>query len=225
MSKVLGSAPGDAQVQQLLLRRADEGLVAGDGTVREILDALPAAVYVTDSAGQITYYNEAAATLWGHRPEIGKSQWCGSWKLYRADGMPLAHDQYPVATSLREMRAAPGAELIAERPDGSRIVFMPYSTLLYDASGALIGAVNMLVDLTDHKRAEANAQQLASIVEFSNDAIIGEDLDGVITSWNRGAERIYGYTAQEVIGKPVTILIPPEFRDEEPKISGTHPAR
>ena len=161
VSKALGSAsPIDDQQAEHPFRRAAEGLAAGDGPFRDILDALPVAVYITDSTGNITYYNEAAATLWGYRPEIGNSQWCGSWKLYTADGTPLAHDQCPMATTLRDRRVTRGAELIAERPDGSRVPFMPLPRLLYDASGALIGAVNMLVDLTGHKRAEEYAQRL-----------------------------------------------------------------
>ena len=80
-------------------------------------------------------------------------------------------------------------------------------------------------DLIERSRTEAalreSNEQLrwpASIVECSGDAIISKTLDGVITSWNKGAERIFGYTAKEVIGKPVTILIPPERHDEEPAI-------
>ena len=85
-------------------------------------------------------------------------------------------------------------------------------------SGILIGAVNMLIDISDRKRADVDAQRLASIVESSDDAIISKDLDGIITSWNCGAERLFGYTAEEVIGKPVTILIPEDRMNEEPEI-------
>lgn len=109
-------------------------------------------------------------------------------------------------------------EAVAERPDGTLVHFVPYPTQLYDASGVLIGAVNMLVDISDRKRAHAHAQRLASIVESSDDAIVSKDLNGIITSWNRGAERLFGYMGEEVIGKPVTILIPSDRMDEEPEI-------
>jgi len=121
---------------------------------RELLDALPAAVYTTDAAGRITYYNDAAATLWGHRPPLGSSEWCGSWKLFWPDGTPLRHDECPMALALKENRAVRGMEASAERPDGTRVPFIPYPSPIHDETGKLIGAVNMLVDITDRKRAE-----------------------------------------------------------------------
>ena len=81
-----------------------------------------------------------------------------------------------------------------------------------------VGAVNMLVDITERKRAEEATQRLASIVNTSDDAIISKDLDGIISSWNKGAERIFGYMAEEIIGKSIKVLIPPEYHDEEDTI-------
>jgi PAS domain S-box-containing protein len=130
----------------------------------------------------------------------------------------MAHHQCPMAVALREKREIRGVEAMAERPDGSFVQFMPYPTPLFDSTGVLIGAVNMLVDISDRKRADIHAQQLASIVETSNDAIVSKDLNGIITSWNGGAERLFGYTAAEVLGKPVTLLIPPDRHSEEPEI-------
>jgi PAS domain S-box-containing protein len=100
------------------------------------------------------------------------------------------------------------------------VPIVPYPTPLYDAAGELIGAINMLVDITDRKRAEQSARRLAAVVEFSDDAILTKDLDGVITSWNRGAERLFGYKAAETIGRPITILIPHDRLDEEREIIG-----
>jgi len=188
----------------------------------ELLQALPVAVYTTDAAGHITFYNEAAADLWGVRPELGKSEFCGSWKLYWPDGTPLPHHECPMALALKEKRPIRGMEAIAERPDGTRVPFIPYPTPLFNASGALTGAVNTLVDITDRYQAEQRIREsetryrgIAAIVESSEDAVLTKNLDGVITSWNHGARRLFGYTAEEVIGKPVTILIPQERLDEE----------
>jgi PAS domain S-box-containing protein len=190
----------------------------GDGYYRKVLDGLPAAIYTTDASGRITYYNEAAAILWGHRPEIGKSEWCGSWKLFWPDGRALPHGECPMAMAIKEKKQNRGMEAVAERPDGSRVPFIPYPTPLFDDDGELIGAVNMLVDISERKRAEEVAQRLAAVVECSDDAILTKDLNGIIATWNKGAERIFGYTADEIVGKPVLLLIPPEQQDEEPVI-------
>jgi PAS domain S-box-containing protein len=200
------------------MARAAGPLIEGDEFFRAVVDALPAAIYTTDPSGRITYYNEAAAALWGCRPELGKSEWCGSWRLFWPDGRVLPHDQCPMAIAVRELQAIRGMEAVAERPDGTRVPFLPFPVPIFNTSGVLIGAVNMLVDITERKRAEEATQRLASIVDSSDDAIISKDLDGIITSWNKGAERIFGYVAEEVIGKPVTILIPQDRQDEEPFI-------
>jgi two-component system, chemotaxis family, CheB/CheR fusion protein len=182
---------------------------------RMMIEAVPAAIYATDADGRITFYNNAAAELWGVRPEIGKSEFCGSWKLYWPDGTRLPHNECPMAMALRERRPVLGLEAVAERPDGTRVPFQPYPTPLFDNDGKLIGAVNMLVELTERKDAEHTAQRLAAIVESSDDAIIGIDLEGVITNWNRGAERLFGYAPREVVGNPVTMLLPEDRQDEE----------
>ena len=81
--------------------------------------------------------------------------------------------------------------------------------------GSIREWVGMNIDITARKQGEEARARLAAIVESSADAIIGKDLNGIITSWNQGAEGLFGYTAQEVVGKPVTILIPQERADEE----------
>ena len=209
----MGAGFGDA-----VARARPQSLGIGGIRLEDVIRALPAAIYTTDANGRITFYNEAAAELWGCRPEIGKSEFCGSWKLYWPDGSPLPHGECPMAVALKEQRVVRGMEAVAERPDGTLVHFVPYPTPLFDDSGILVGAVNMLIDITDRKRAKAVAQRLASIVESSDDAIISKDLDGIITSWNGGAERLFGYSKEEVIGKPVTILIPADRLHEEPEI-------
>ncbi|HEV2552112.1 MAG TPA: PAS domain S-box protein [Stellaceae bacterium] len=197
-----------------------EELTAREGWYRRVLDALPAPIYATDAKGRITYYNEAAAALAGRRPKLGEDEWCVTWRLYWPDGRPMPHDQCPMAVALRENRAVRGADAILERPDGTRIPFMPYPTPLHDASGRLIGAVNMLVDISSRRSSESARAYLAAIVESSDDAIVSKDLDGIITSWNRGAEMIFGYTAAEALGHPIALIYPPERLHEEDMILG-----
>jgi len=120
-----------------------------------------------------------------------------------------------MATAVKQQQAIRGLEAVAERPDGTRVPFLPFPTPIFNASGVFVGAVNMLVDFTERKRAEEATQRLACIVDSSDDAIISKDLDGIISSWNKAASRLFGYEAAEVIGKPVTILIPQDRRDEE----------
>ena len=106
------SASGDvSNVVALDSLRAQATLRERERRFRELLDALPAAVYTTDAAGRITYYNDAAASLWGHRPTLGSSEWCGSWKLFWPDGTPLPHDECPMAVALKEDRAVRGTSV------------------------------------------------------------------------------------------------------------------
>jgi len=199
-------------------KRAEELLRENERRFRKVIDALPAAIYTTDAEGRVTHFNPAAVELSGRTPELGTDRWCVSWKLYYPDGSPMPHDQCPMAIALKEGRPIRGAEAILERPDGTRIWFMPYPTPLRDAEGRVIGGINMLVDISERKLAEETNAKLAAIVESSDDAIMSISLNGIISSWNRGAEHVYGYTAEEVIGQPISQLIPSDRLDEERRI-------
>jgi PAS domain S-box-containing protein len=189
--------------------------------LREAIDALPIAIYATDARGRITYYNQAAVEMAGRRPELGRDEWCVTWRLFRPDGTPLPHDQCPMAVALKEQRPVRGVEAIAERPDGSRVRFMPYPTPLFDRSGRLRGAVNLLLDTTERHQAEIESAHLAAIVASSDDAIVSKSLDGTVRSWNEAATRIFGYEASEMIGQSITRIIPPNLQGEEQRILAT----
>jgi PAS domain S-box-containing protein len=313
---------------------------ASNRVFREMMEALPVAIYTTDAEGRLTYFNPAAVKLSGRVPELGTDHWCITWKIFLPDGTPLPHDQCPMAIALKGGEVASGIECIAERPDGSRFWFTPYPAVLRDTEGRISGGINLLVDITDRKNAEIQAHEqfraivettpecvkvvardgtllfmnppglrmvgassaaevtgenvydliapedrdrfrefnericqgdkaslefdivglqgirchmethaaplrhvdgtivqlaitrdvtdrkhaeraallLSAIVDSSDDAIISKNLNGVITSWNKSAERIFGYTAAEAIGQSVTILIPVDRLDEEPNI-------
>lgn len=197
---------------------ARDHVVPGALEIQDVLRALPEAVYMTDAQGRVTLFNEAAVALWGRTPEIGQAEFCGSWKLFWPDGRPLPHAECPMAIALRERQFNRGHEIVAERPDGSRVTVLAFPTPLFDASGALVGAINMLVDVTHRSIAYEEAQRFTAIVDSSDDAIVAKDLDGIIVSWNRGAERLFGYTSDEIVGKPVSTLIPADRYDEEPHI-------
>ena len=131
------------------------------------LDTLGVAVYTTDADGRITYFNEASTSLWGRKPELGE-QWCGSWRLYWPDGRRMRHDECPMAIALKEDRAIRGVEAELERPDGTRAVFMAYPTPLHDTGGSMVGAVNVLVDVTERRKAEEALRAAAEALAASN---------------------------------------------------------
>ncbi|HTS78432.1 MAG TPA: PAS domain S-box protein [Bryobacteraceae bacterium] len=327
----------DTSSLAVLLARGD----ITDRVFREMLEALPAAVYTTDAEGRLTYFNQAAVKLSGRVPQLGTDQWCVTWKIFLPDGTYLPHDECPMALALRGVQVRGGVECIAERPDGTRFWFAPYPAVIRNGEGRIIGGINLLMDITDRKKAEIQADQqfraivdttpecvkivardgtllfmnaaglemvgaskpedligrnlyeiiapedrdrfremnervcgggkaslefdmigfdgarhhmethaapltysdastvhlaitrdvtkrrlterdtllLSAIVNSSDDAIISKNLDGVITSWNKSAERLFGYTAQEAIGKTIAeLLIPEDRQDEEPDI-------
>ena len=106
----------------------------------------------------------------------------------------------------------------SRRRDGKQCWLLTRGVPHRELDGGLYGFIFTSTDIDSQKAAEQASQRLAAIVESSDDAIVGKDLNGIITSWNKGAERIFGYTVEEVLGRPVEILIPEERRQEEPGI-------
>ncbi|HLU07168.1 MAG TPA: PAS domain S-box protein [Woeseiaceae bacterium] len=187
-----------------------------------LLDTLPAAAYACDAAGLITHFNQRAADLWGREPKLNEptDRFCGSVRLLSPDGAPIEHHNSWMALAIKEDRSYDGFDVVIERPDGSRVFGVAHVHPLHDESGRLIGAVNVVVDVSERKRGEEAQGRLVAIVESADDAIIGKDLNGIITDWNAGAERLFGYSAREAIGQPVSMLIPADRLNEEPDILG-----
>jgi PAS domain S-box-containing protein len=186
----------------------------------ELIQKLPGAFYATDKDGYITFYNDAAVQLWGREPEIGKDMWCGSFKIFDLDGItevPL--DQCPMALTLKRKQSVRVNEpFIVECPDKSRKYFIPYPDPIFDENGNMVGATNMLMDVTESRLAENQKAMLAAIIHSSSDAIISKTLNSIITSWNQAAEKMFGYTAEEMIGQSIFKLIPPDRTGEESEI-------
>ena len=135
--------------------RATEALGERERQFREMIDALPVAIYTTDAIGRLTHFNPAAVEFSGRVPELGSDHWCVTWKLYDLDGRPMPHDECPMAIALKEGRAVRGVEAIAELPNGTRRYFEPFPTPLFDGNGILVGGINMLLDTTERRRTEA----------------------------------------------------------------------
>jgi PAS domain S-box-containing protein len=166
--------PEEADIERILARHsamASDTAVTAEKQFRDLLEALPAAIYTTDASGRITFFNQACVEFAGRSPKIG-DMWCVTWKLLWPDGTPLRHEDCPMAVALKENRAVRNIEAVAERPDGSRICFMPYPTPLRDDSGRLIGAVNMLVDITIRKQAEERMMLLTREVDHRSNNLL-----------------------------------------------------
>jgi len=185
-----------------------------------LFEQLPFAVYVCDRNGLVLRYNRRAAELWGRSPKLGdpNERFCGSYRMFRPDGSLLPHHQCPMADVLRTGISVREQEVHIERPDGLRGIALVDIEAIKDSGGSVVGAVNCFQDITERKRSEEAALRLAAIIQSSDDAIVSKGLDGIITSWNGGAERIFGYFAEEIIGKSIMLLIPPDHQKEEEAI-------
>jgi PAS domain S-box-containing protein len=142
-----------------ILDTAIEAVARGGDDLFSALETLQAPIYVTDADGVITHFNQACIGFAGRTPAVGKDRWCVTWKLYTDEGEFLPHDRCPMADAIRKKHPVRGVTAVAERPDGTRVNFMPFPTPLLGEDGALRGAINMLIDVTDARQiAELRSQ-------------------------------------------------------------------
>jgi PAS domain S-box-containing protein len=130
----------------------------------------------------------------------------------------LAGEEASILDRIRRGERIDHSETIRMRKDGSRLPISLTVSPIRDGGGRVVGACKIARDITDRLRGQMAVEQLAAIVESADDAIIGKNLDGVIESWNTGAQRLYGYSAAEAIGRHIGMLIPPTQPDELPAI-------
>src|SRR5258708_16236348 len=214
-----GAEPVGSSLSNSMLPTSSTDLDLGNHA--HIIDLLPMAAYAVRALdGVIAWFNSRAADLWGRVPVAGDTdeRFCGAHKLFYPDGSFMAHCDTPVSIGLNTGTSVHEQDVVIERPDGSRVTVSVHIDPIRDKDGTIIGTVNCFHDVTERKRAERTSALLAAIVGSSDDAIISKNLDGVITSWNKGAERLYGYTQEEAIGQSITLIVPPDRRNEETTI-------
>ena len=185
---------------------------------KNLIQESPIAFYTCDKHGYVTYFNQAAGLLWGREPEIGKDLWCGSWKIFYPDGRTMPLKECPMAKTLKDGISYANRNITIERPDNTFRNLLVFPKPLFDEKGKLTGAHNTLVDITAQQLGEIKQATLSAIVESSADAIVGKNLDGIITSWNNGAQRIFGYKEAEALGRHISIIIPEARLEEESRI-------
>jgi PAS domain S-box-containing protein len=178
-----------------------------------IIDSADDAIISKTLDGIITSWNKGAEHIFGYTAEEAVGQPVTML-------IPEGHrDEEPyILACLRKGERIEHYETVRVRKDGTLVDISLTVSPIRRPDGTIIGASKIARDITERKRSAAQLLQAAAIVENSDDAIISKNLDGVILSWNRGAERLYGYTAEETIGQPVTMLIPEGMPDEEPRI-------
>lgn len=183
-------------------------------------DNLPIAIYSCDKNGYLIAFNKAAAKIWGRTPETGKEQWSGAYKTFKVNGDPLPAEEGPVARLIQQKAVIGNEEIIIEQPDGKQLRANVNAVPVYDEEGAVKGAVCNLIDVTSARDTEIKQSMLAALVNSSDDTIVSKTLQGIITSWNGAAERMFGYAAEEAVGKHISLIIPPERLKEEEYIIG-----
>jgi PAS domain S-box-containing protein len=210
--------------------RAESGMTTRLPTSSELLDLgsqthlielFPMAAYAVRAPdGVIAWFNSRAAKLWGRVPALNDTdeRFCGAYKLYHADGTHMAHCDTPVALALETGTSVHEQEVVIEKPDGSRVTVSVHIDPIRGNDGSVVGVVNFFDDISERKQAERTTGLLAAIVDSSDDAIVSKNLDGVITSWNKGAEQLFGYSAEEVIGRNIRLIVPQDRHHEEATI-------
>jgi PAS domain S-box-containing protein len=194
---------------------ADGDLRQQSDWLRITLASIGDGVISTDADGRLTFMNRVAEELTG-------------WPRADAVGRPLAEvfriiDEHsreplenPAVAALRDGKTVElGNHNLLVGRDGAERPIDDTAAPMRDASGTVLGAVLVFRNVTERKRAERSRKLLASIVQSSDDAIVSKTLDGIIQSWNSGAQRLFGYTAEEAIGQSITLIIPRNRRDEE----------
>jgi PAS domain S-box-containing protein len=183
------------------------------GLLAAIVGSSDDAIISMSLAGIITSWNQSAERLFGHNAEeaIGRD-------ITLIIPPDRCEEEAAILERLKQGEHIEHFETVRMRKDGTTFDVSLSISPVKDAAGRVIGASRVLRDITRRKEAERTTGMLAAIVDCSDDAIISKDLNGVINSWNKGAERMFGYAAREAVGQHITLIIPPDRQEEETSI-------
>ncbi len=185
----------------------------GDRAIRHfaaIVESSDDAIVGRDLSGTITAWNPAAERMFGYAPPevLGRS-------IRLIVPANRQHEEDALMARIRAGEAVRAFETVQQRKDGTLVPVSLTVSPVCDDRGTVIGASNITRAISQAVQGSSAARLLAKVVESSDDAIVTKNLDSTITSWNRGAERIFGYTAAEAIGRSIRMIIPPDLQDEE----------
>jgi PAS domain S-box-containing protein len=182
-------------------KEAELAIIESERKLRFILTGLPVAVYLTDAEGYITDFNESASEMWGRSPIVGKDRWCGSTQLFNISGERILHEECPMAKALKQNKSIYGEEAMLKRENGTVVNFIAFATPYHNCNKELLGAMNVMVDITDRKLIEEKLTTLSFVARKTSNAVIITNADRKITWVNPGFTKITGYTSDEAIGK------------------------
>jgi PAS domain S-box-containing protein len=193
--------------------------------LQTILDQLPAAVYFCDRDGLITYFNAQAEKAWGRAPRLNdpNDRFCGGFKLYTIDGTPFPHDKCWMALALRDNKPYLGYEIVVEQPIGKRLTVLAHANPIHNETGELVGAVNIVVDITERKRAEEamtradaalkeSEERFRDLFENATDLLHSVTPEGKILYANHAWRTTLGYREDEIAGVSIFDIIHPNHR-------------
>ncbi len=180
---------------------------------RQLIQSVSVALYTCDKEGRILLYNQAAVELWGREPKVGTELWCGSWKIFQTNGQLLPLDKCPMAIALTDGRVET-FEIIIERPDGSRRHVLPYPQPVLNDKGEITGAINLLLDITEHaKIREAlhlSEERFGNIIDQVGAGIAQTDITGKFIAVNEQYCRLVGRSEESLLKMRIRDVTHPE---------------
>lgn len=197
-------------------KRAERIIEESEKRYRDLIQALPVAVYTVDEKGLINLFNEAAAKLWGRVPELGKELWCGAYELYTLDGVLLSRENCPMGLALKEKRAL-NVEAYVKWPDGNIRHVIENPKPILDSSGNITGALNVVIDITDRKMAEfalrTSEGKFRTLADSMPQFIWTGDTEGNLNYYNQSVFNYSGLTYDQLEKDGWLQLVHPDDRE------------